>query len=637
MHTALRDLRQSIRAQEARYRKRLLEKRRQFNRQLAAYRAEMAAGGGEKRGRDEDAQNPGAAKEPKTTYRQEYPEVKVKDGITYTCILAKPGMPYVLLIGENHNIECKDSSRILSNPAVMHELLKDGDHFLLEDQAQNHYTITEKYLYTHRIDKLRKELKHCLSAKWIEGKTLSREAVTETCKYNTVNKKVQFHWLDYGMGWKDKLTDDLTGLHVIPQGIDKHKLDSDEEERNKVKRMIQNSLVHSLLDQDKPPCKDLGEHECLGYRNADFPGGACVFDNKGVEYQNETNWFDAILRSDKCRSIYDYIHNELHKPKCEGFQMPTPEALAEWFVSRVTDDNLTWQNFHIIRRIMDFYTLLRMFRKFVEPAKRCIVYAGADHSKALAKLLVDTQEYVIVDKQDPLQDLRSDRDTKSKESKELEDLRRDRDKKSKELEDFRLDREKKSKELEDLRRNRDKTYKELEDLRRNRDKKSKELEDLRRNSDKTSKELEDIRSDRENKFEMSSAMVQFRMAECEFRTAESKFPAVELKFQEAKLKFQTAESKFQTAESKFQTAESKFQTAESKFQTAEWKFQAAESKFQTAELKFQTAEWKFQAAESTFQAAESRFQMAGLKFQAAQAVEDEKFQQQANYCRVWTI
>ena len=46
MHTALRNLRQLIQAQEARYGKRLLEKRRQFNRQLAAYRAEMAAGGG---------------------------------------------------------------------------------------------------------------------------------------------------------------------------------------------------------------------------------------------------------------------------------------------------------------------------------------------------------------------------------------------------------------------------------------------------------------------------------------------------------------------------------------------------------------------------------------------------------------
>ena len=80
--------------------------------------------------------------------------------------------------------------------------------------------------------------------------------------------------------------------------------------------------------------------------------------------------------------------------------MPTPEALAEWFVSEIEDDNLRWQNFKIIRIIMDFYTLLRMFRKFEQPAKRCIVYAGALHSKALAKLLVDTQEYVIVNQQD---------------------------------------------------------------------------------------------------------------------------------------------------------------------------------------------------------------------------------------------
>ena len=77
--------------------------------------------------------------------------------------------------------------------------------------------------------------------------------------------------------------------------------------------------------------------------------------------------------------------------------MPTPEALAEWFVSRLEDTNLKWQIFSIIRRIRDVYTLLRMFRKFDQPAKRCIVYAGDQHSTALAKLLVDTQGYVILD------------------------------------------------------------------------------------------------------------------------------------------------------------------------------------------------------------------------------------------------
>ena len=35
--------------------------------------------------------------------------------------------------------------------------------------------------------------------------------------------------------------------------------------------------------------------------------------------------------------------------------------------------------------------------------------------------------------------------------------------------------------------------------------------------------------------------------------------------------------------------------------------------------------------------AECEFRTAESKFQAAQAVEDAKFQQQANYCRVWTI
>ena len=99
--------------------------------------------------------------------------------------------------------------------------------------------------------------------------------------------------------------------------------------------------------------------------------------------------------------MYDYIHHELQKEKCDGFQMPTPEALAEWFVSELVDKNLKWQNFHIIRRIMDFYTLLRMFRKFAPPAKRCIVYAGASHSRALEKLLVDTQGYIVLDKYDP--------------------------------------------------------------------------------------------------------------------------------------------------------------------------------------------------------------------------------------------
>ena len=172
---------------------------------------------------------------------------------------------------------------------------------------------------------------------------------------SSVYQKVQFHWLDYGMGWKDKLTDDLTGLHVIPQGIDKHKLDSDATYRKEVTTMIQNSLVHSLLDLEEPACKDLGKggtwlekrRECLGYRNQEFPGGTCVFDNKGVEYQNTKNWREVVLPP-KCRSMYDYIHHELHKEKCEGFQMPTPEALAEWFVSRVRDYSLTWQNFFTI-------------------------------------------------------------------------------------------------------------------------------------------------------------------------------------------------------------------------------------------------------------------------------------------------
>ena len=189
------------------------------------------------------------------------------------------------------------------------------------------------------------------------------------------------------------------GIQVIPQGIDKRKLDTNTAYREEVTTMIKNSLVHSLLDLEKPACKDLGKGECLGYRNQEFPGSTCVFDNNGVEYQNTQKWY--VSQPSKCRSMYDYIHHELHKPKCEGFQMPTPEALAEWFVSGLEDTNLKWQNFHIIRRIMDVYTLLRMFRKFDQPAKRCIVYAGANHSKALAKLLVDTQGYVILDKYDP--------------------------------------------------------------------------------------------------------------------------------------------------------------------------------------------------------------------------------------------
>lgn len=392
------------------------------------------------------------------TYRETYPEMKVHDGITYTCILAKPGMPYVLLLGENHNIECEDSSRILSQTAVMDELLKDGDHFLLEDPQQDHARIIgDQWIDPadlSRINTLRQELSHCLGAKWKEKKELYPDAETRTCKYQTENKQVQFHWLDYGLGWdneldikncdstlsdygKDKecrecpthaseqcqadekcswkdgkcIALDPTGLQVIPQGIDKHKLDSDATYRKEVTTMIQNSLVYSLLDTELRqkgsletlPCRHLDEEDCVGYRNHEFPGGTCVFDNKGVEYQNEKVWLTAYHpnRPKKCRSMYDYIHHELRKPKCEGFQMPTPEALAEWFVSEVPDENLRWQNFHIIRRIMEVYTLLRMFRKFAQPAKRCIVYAGSNHSKALAKLLVDTQGYVILDKHDP--------------------------------------------------------------------------------------------------------------------------------------------------------------------------------------------------------------------------------------------
>ena len=387
-------------------------------------------------------------------YRELYPKISVNDGFVYTCILAKPGMPYVLLLGENHDIECEDSSRILSQPAVMKELLKDGDHFMLEDKEQNHDNITNKYSVTGsvaRINKLRIELQPCLAGKWVTGKTLHPEYEFPGCKYKEENKMVQFHWLDYGLGWDNQLDikncdstlthdgkqecyecdrqtkepckqDDKcdwkdgkcialepTGIQVIPQGIDKRKLDTNTAYREEVTTMIKNSLVHSLLDLEEPACKDLGKggtwlekrRECLGYRNQEFPGGTCVFDNKGVEYQNTPIWHVSRPPRPKCRSMYDYIHHELHKPKCEGFQMPTPEALAEWFVSGLKDTNLQWQNFHIIRRIMEVYTLLRMFRKFDQPAKRCIVYAGANHSEALAKLLVDTQGYVILDKYDP--------------------------------------------------------------------------------------------------------------------------------------------------------------------------------------------------------------------------------------------
>lgn len=363
-------------------------------------------------------------------YRASYPEVRVRDGISYTCILAKPGMPYVLLIGETHPIKCEDSSRILSQPAIMEELLKDGDHFLLEDAEQNHDSQWINYIDDDiRINKLRQELKHCLSAKWKEGKELyvdrqmaatHDELAEERCKYQ--NKKVQFHWLDYGLYW------DTNDLQVIPKGFDKHKLNTDATYREEVTTMFKNSLVRPLLGTEAPqetailtvggpiytydrktrPCRYLDEEDCLGYRNHEFPGGTCVFDNRGVQYQNEAKWYDAELRPEKCRSIYDYIHHERRKVKCDGFQMPTEEALAKWFVSEVAkaaeeddfptpDENLQWQNYHIIRRIMDVYTLLRMFRQFTEPAKRCIVYAGAKHSTALVKLLVDTQGYVILD------------------------------------------------------------------------------------------------------------------------------------------------------------------------------------------------------------------------------------------------
>ena len=53
-----------------------------------------------------------------------------------------------------------------------------------------------------------------------------------------------------------------------------------------------------------------------------------------------------------------------------------------------------------------------------------------------------------------------------------------------------------------------------------------------------------------------------------------------------------------------------------------------------AEVEFKPVELKFKVAEAKFQAAELNFQ---LNFQKFQAVEEAKFQQQANYCRVWTI
>ena len=68
---------------------------------------------------------------------------------------------------------------------------------------------------------------------------------------------------------------------------------------------------------------------------------------------------------------------------------------------------------------MDFYTLLRMFRQFDQPAKRCIVYAGADHSTDLADLLVETQGYCVLQKTDYSEQLNTLEADVAKKSQEL--------------------------------------------------------------------------------------------------------------------------------------------------------------------------------------------------------------------------
>ena len=346
-------------------------------------------------------------------YRKAYPEVKVYDGITYVGILAKPGMPYVLLLGEHHPITCTDNSRLISKPAVMHELLKDGDHFLLESPPISHENLANGYGTNNRMNLLRTELQPCLRAEWVKGKYLyargspsgtmhgSRRQGLVSCKYHTAQKNVHFHWLDYGMF--SELSNNIRRTQVIRcRYLDLEKLKSVPEYKGAAITMIQNSLVHSLLDNEKPPCWKMRQEEC--YRNADSAGGTCVWDSKGLESQNAFSWSSVIRLRPKCRSMYDYVHNQLHKPKCSQFQMPESGELAKWFVNMLisrmdghkTPNEATLQNFYMRRFVMDFYTLLRMFREFTKPAKRCIVYAGTSHSKRLAALLRDTQGYQML-------------------------------------------------------------------------------------------------------------------------------------------------------------------------------------------------------------------------------------------------
>jgi hypothetical protein len=349
-------------------------------------------------------------------YRKAYPEVKVHDGITYVGILAKPGMPYVLLLGEHHPITCTDNSRLLSQPAVMNELLKDGDHFLLEAPPISHENLARGYGTNNRINLLRTELQPCLRAEWVKGKDLyahgyngnpsgtmrgSRRQELVSCKYHTDLKNVHFHWLDYGM-FSELASNNIRTQVIRCRYLDLEKLKSVPEYKEDAITMIHNSLVHSLLDKEKPPCWKMQQEECD--RNADSAGGTCVWDDKGLESQNAFSWSSVTKLRPKCRSMYDYVHNELHKPKCSQFQMPDPEELAKWFVNMLiyrldvhdTPNTARSQNFYMRRFVMDFYTLLRMFREFTTPAKRCIVYAGTSHSNGLAALLRDTQGYQML-------------------------------------------------------------------------------------------------------------------------------------------------------------------------------------------------------------------------------------------------
>jgi hypothetical protein len=336
------------------------------------------------------------------SYRAIYPEVKIYDGIVYKCILAKEGMPYVLLIGERHNVLCKDTSRVISHPEVVRELLRPGDHFLLEDLPPEPKDVANIQQLIHYV-------------RDTSSSPVPLDQLSRMFRQRRSPPNVQFHWLDYGWGWLDFEADQRAdkrrracaamkqpdecrkdplcvwsgvtchslpmGLQAIPDYPDFLQLIGGEEV-DAPAAILERTLISALLDTDtckvdQKTCEDVGHSK-------DYITGSCVWDT-----------VDAT-----CRSIFGHIHRELEKEKCAGYQPVTADVLASELVQclmQEKDKSYSSLNFSALRWTMDVYSLFRMFRKFRTPAKRCIVYAGDFHSINLRHLLVGTQGYRVLE------------------------------------------------------------------------------------------------------------------------------------------------------------------------------------------------------------------------------------------------